>query len=95
VAQAAMETGVARQGRSISASIARNWRSRLGKAHEVMRAMIHKARKQPKRMVFAEGEEGKILRACQILLDEKIAYPILLGNPQNHSRPRPRSCTSI
>jgi len=42
--------------------------------------MIHKARKQPKRVVFAEGEESKVLRACQILLDEKIAVPILLGN---------------
>jgi malate dehydrogenase (oxaloacetate-decarboxylating)(NADP+) len=55
---------------------------RLGRANEVMRAMIHKARKQPKRIVFAEGEQAKILRACQILLDEKIALPILLGNPQ-------------
>jgi malate dehydrogenase (oxaloacetate-decarboxylating)(NADP+) len=53
---------------------------RLGKAHEMMRGMIHKAQKQPKRIVFTEGEEGKILRACQILLDEKIANPILLGD---------------
>jgi malate dehydrogenase (oxaloacetate-decarboxylating)(NADP+) len=42
--------------------------------------MINKAQKQPKRIVFTEGEEGKILRACQILLDEKIALPILLGD---------------
>jgi len=42
--------------------------------------MIHKAQKQPKRIVFTEGEEGKILRACQILLDENITTPILLGN---------------
>src|ERR1035441_9607107 len=41
---------------------------------------INKAQKQPKRVVFPEGEEGKILRACQILMDEKIAIPILLGN---------------
>jgi malate dehydrogenase (oxaloacetate-decarboxylating)(NADP+) len=45
-----------------------------------MRGMINKARRQPKRIVFTEGEESKILRACQILLDEKIAVPILLGN---------------
>src|SRR5437667_5828291 len=44
-----------------------------------MRAMITKAQKEPKRIVFTEGEEGKILRACQILLDEKIAIPILIG----------------
>jgi malate dehydrogenase (oxaloacetate-decarboxylating)(NADP+) len=53
---------------------------RLGKANEVMRVTIHKAQRQPKRVVFPEGEEPKILRACQILLDERIASPILLGN---------------
>ena len=47
-----------------------------------MRGMIHKAQRQPKRVVFTEGEEGKILRACQILLDEKIAMPILLGDEE-------------
>jgi malate dehydrogenase (oxaloacetate-decarboxylating)(NADP+) len=44
--------------------------------------MIHKAQKRPQRVVFTEGEEGKILRACQILMDEKIAIPILLGNQE-------------
>jgi malate dehydrogenase (oxaloacetate-decarboxylating)(NADP+) len=44
--------------------------------------MIHKARRQPKRVVFPEGDEPKILRACQILIDEKIAVPILLGSEQ-------------
>ena len=79
VAQAAMDAGVAQQPVDI-----RQYREqlerRLGKANEVMRSMINKAQKQPKRIVFTEGEEGKILRACQILLDEKIATPILLGN---------------
>jgi malate dehydrogenase (oxaloacetate-decarboxylating)(NADP+) len=45
-----------------------------------MRVMIHKAQRQPKRVVFPEGEEDKILRACQVLEDERIAFPILLGN---------------
>ena len=53
---------------------------RLGKAREVMRVMINKAQRQPRRVVFPEGQEEKILRACQILIDEKIAVPILLGN---------------
>jgi malate dehydrogenase (oxaloacetate-decarboxylating)(NADP+) len=52
---------------------------RLGKAHEVMRFMIQKARRKPCRVVFPEGSESKILRAAQILLDEKIAYPVLIG----------------
>jgi malate dehydrogenase (oxaloacetate-decarboxylating)(NADP+) len=86
VAQAAMETGVAQAPIDI-----REYREqlerRLGKAHEVMRVMIHKAQRQPKRVVFPEGEEPKILRACQILLDEKIAKPILLGHePQIRAR---------
>ena len=44
--------------------------------------MIHKAKAQPKRVVFPEGENDKILRACHILVDEKIARPVLLGHPQ-------------
>jgi len=42
--------------------------------------MIRKAQSKPKRVVFPEGEESKILRACQILVDEEIASPILIGN---------------
>jgi malate dehydrogenase (oxaloacetate-decarboxylating)(NADP+) len=79
VAQAAMDTGVARQPVDIK-QYREDLESRLGKANEVMRGMINKAQREPKRIVFTEGEEGKILRACQILLDEKIALPILLGN---------------
>jgi malate dehydrogenase (oxaloacetate-decarboxylating)(NADP+) len=78
VAQAAMETGVARMPVDLK-QYREDLEKRLGKAHEVMRGMIHKAQRQPKRVVFTEGEEAKILRACQILLDEKIAMPILLG----------------
>ncbi len=81
VAQAAMETGVARRPIDLD-QYREELERRLGRANEVMRAMIHKAQKQPKRIVFPEGEQPKILRACQILLDERIAQPILLGNPQ-------------
>ena len=81
VAQAAMETGVAQQPVDL-AHYREELERRMGTAHGVMRNMINKAQKQPKRVVFTEGEEGKILRACQILLDEKIASPILLGNEQ-------------
>jgi malate dehydrogenase (oxaloacetate-decarboxylating)(NADP+) len=79
VAQAAMETGVAQKPVDLK-QYREDLEKRLGKANEVMRGMIHKAKTLPKRVVFTEGEEGKILRACQILLDEKIAIPILLGN---------------
>jgi malate dehydrogenase (oxaloacetate-decarboxylating)(NADP+) len=79
VAQAAMETGVAQQPVDLD-EYREALERRLGKARELMRAVIHKARKGPKRVVFPEGEEDKILRAAQILVDEKIATPILLGD---------------
>ncbi len=79
VAQAAMETGVAQLPVDLE-EYKEQLERRLGKAHEVMRSVVHKAQRQPKRVVFPEGEESKILRACQILLDEKIAQPVLLGN---------------
>ena len=79
VAQAAMDTGVAQVPVEIG-QYREALERRLGKAYGVVRSMINKAQRQPRRIVFTEGEEGKILRACQILLDEKIAFPILLGS---------------
>lgn len=81
VAEAAIASGVAQNPINIDA-YKEQLEGRLGKAHEVMRIMIHKAQRQPKRVVFPEGEEDKILRACQILVDERIASPILLGNKE-------------
>jgi malate dehydrogenase (oxaloacetate-decarboxylating)(NADP+) len=81
VAQAAMETGVAQQPVDIE-EYKEQLERRLGKAREVMRIVINKARRRPMRVVFAEGEEAKILRACHILLEERIARPILLGYPE-------------
>jgi len=78
VARAAMETGVAQRPVDIE-EYKEQLERRLGKAREIMRVVIHKAQRQPMRVVFPEGEETKILRACQILLDERIATPILLG----------------
>ena len=78
VARAAMETGVAQRPVEIE-EYKEQLERRLGKAREIMRVVIHKAQRQPMRIVFPEGEETKILRACQILLDEQIATPILLG----------------
>jgi len=79
VAKAAMETGVARTPVDLV-----EYRERLerllGKAHEVMRTIIRKAEARPRRVVFPEGENEKILRAAHILVEEKIAQPILLGN---------------
>jgi len=81
VAQAAMASGVAQQPVEVE-EYKEQLERRLGKAREVMRVMIQKARRRPMRLVFAEGEESKILRAAHILIEEQIARPILLGNPQ-------------
>jgi malate dehydrogenase (oxaloacetate-decarboxylating)(NADP+) len=79
VARAAMETGVAQTPIDIH-EYREQLERRLGKAHEVMRVMIQKAQRRPMCVVFPEGEEPKVLRAAQILIDEKIARPILLGD---------------
>jgi malate dehydrogenase (oxaloacetate-decarboxylating)(NADP+) len=78
VAKAAMDSGVAQEHIDLD-EYRQQLERRLSKVYGVMRIMIHKAQQQPKRVVFPEGEEPKILRAAQILSDEKIAVPILLG----------------
>jgi malate dehydrogenase (oxaloacetate-decarboxylating)(NADP+) len=79
VAEAAITSGVAQVYLDM-AIYREQLERRLGKAHEVMRMMIHKAQASPKRVVFPEGENDKVLRACHILLEERIAWPVLLGD---------------
>ena len=81
VAEAAMASGVAR--RPIEpAAYREELEARLGKGWELMRRIMLKARHTPKRIVFGEGEEPKIIRAAAIVVDEKIGQPILLGRPE-------------
>jgi len=81
VAKAAMESGVAQE--PVNLVVYREQlERRLGKAHEIARMMVHKAQAEPKQVVFPEGDNEKILRACHTLLEEKIAIPILLGNAE-------------
>jgi malate dehydrogenase (oxaloacetate-decarboxylating)(NADP+) len=79
VARAAMESGVAQEPLDI-AEYREKLESRLGKAREIVRMMIHKAQASPKRVVFPEGQHEKVLRACHMLVEEQIARPILLGD---------------
>ena len=79
VARAAMETGVAWRQLDLAA-YRDELEKRLGKSQEIMRMVIHKAQRSPRRVVFPEGVQDKILRAAQILIDEAIAHPILIGN---------------
>jgi malate dehydrogenase (oxaloacetate-decarboxylating)(NADP+) len=80
VAKAAMECGVARRPIPDLDAYRDELESRFGRSKQIMRVFIHEARKSPRRIVFPEGTEEKILRASQIILDEEIAKPILLGD---------------
>ena len=81
VAEAAMRSGVARRQIDIE-GYRDQLAARLGKGWEVMRTMIRKAQSDPRRVVFAEGEEQRIIRAALAIETEGIGYPILLGRPE-------------
>ncbi len=81
VARAAMESGVARKPIDLDAYLDQ-LAARLGMRTQVMRIMEHKAQQQPKRVVFAEGERPKIVRAAHAVASQGIAQPILLGRPE-------------
>lgn len=81
VAWAAVASGVA--GEFIDLDDYRHQlEARLGRARGLMRGIMMRATQDPKRIVFPEGEEPKIIRAARLLVDEGIAYPILLGNQE-------------
>jgi len=80
VAKAAMDSGVARIQIDIDEYRERLERH-LGGSREVMRAVINKAKSSPKRIVFPEGNEERVLRAAQQLVEEEICAPILIGEP--------------
>ncbi|RZK92481.1 MAG: NADP-dependent malic enzyme [Pedobacter sp.] len=80
VAKAAIESGVARKIISDWDAYTEELRKRLGLDDAIMRSVTNKAKSDPKRVVFAEADNYKILKAAQIVRDEKIAIPILLGN---------------
>ncbi len=82
VAEAAMRTGVARRELDLE-TYREQLALRLGKGEQVRHFLIHCAQRSQGRIrvVFAEGEEPKILRAAVRLVHEKIAHPILIGRP--------------
>ena len=80
IAQAAMDSGVARQPIEDMAKYVENLESTQGKSKEIMRIIINKAKSDPKKIVFPEGETEKILRAAKELVEEGIAKPILIGD---------------
>ncbi|MFC1522533.1 phosphate acetyltransferase [Elusimicrobiota bacterium] len=79
VAEAAMKTGVAQRKVNLD-EYKEKLMMRLGLSHEVTRNIVVKAKSKPKKIVFPEGDEDKILRASHQLINDHIATPILLGN---------------
>lgn len=79
VAKAAIESGVAQKNISNFKEYAQELNKRLGLDNKLVRRITTKAKRNPKRIVFAEAEHYKILKAAQEVKDEGIAIPILLG----------------
>jgi malate dehydrogenase (oxaloacetate-decarboxylating)(NADP+) len=80
VAKAAMESGIAKNQIEDWDAYANELNRRLGLDNQVLRVIGSKARRNPKRIVFAEADNLKILKAAQIVYDDGVGYPILLGD---------------
>ncbi len=86
VAKAAMESGIAMKPITDWGAYHQALQKRIGIDQKLINNVIDRAKKSPKRVVFAEADNPKILKAAQILQDENIAIPILLGNREGIER---------
>jgi len=82
VAKAAMDTGVARVQITDWDAYREQLKERLGFSQEIVRSVIHQARKNPKKVVYPEGEEEKIIRAANSVFIDNIGNPVLIGNKE-------------
>ncbi len=80
VARAAMETGVARSPVTDWAGYELELAKRIGNDNTISKIIETKAKQDPRRVVFVDAENLTVLKAAQVVLDEKIALPILIGN---------------
>src|SRR4051812_27763606 len=82
VAKAAMDSGVATRPRPDIAAYAQSLQQFVYHSGVIMQPLFTAAKAQPRRIVYAEGEDERVLRAAQIVVDEGLAKPILVGRPQ-------------
>lgn len=82
VAKAAIKTGVARKMINNWTAYEQELRGRMGIDNKLIMAIRNKAKQDPQRVVFAEGNDFKVLKAVQFVMHEGIARPILLGNEE-------------
>ena len=80
VAKAAIESGVAKRPITDWDAYEEELQERLGTGNKLMRMVATKAKMDPKRVIFAEAEHLDVLKAAQIVYEEGIAIPILLGS---------------
>ncbi|MEC8599503.1 MAG: NADP-dependent malic enzyme [Bacteroidota bacterium] len=80
VAKAAMESGVAREPIENWERYRESLEQRLGNTQKMIRLLHDRAKSAPKRLVFAEADQMDVLKAAQIVFEESIAIPILLGD---------------
>ena len=80
VAQAAMDSGVARVPITDWQRYEDELLDRMGSDNKIVRLLLNRARTNPKRIVFAESDQLDVLKAAQIVHDDGIAFPVLLGN---------------
>jgi malate dehydrogenase (oxaloacetate-decarboxylating)(NADP+) len=81
VAKAAMDTGVAKQPIADMKAYKERLESLQGRSKDVIRSVVNRAKSNPKRVVFPEGDHPLILQAVAQMVDEGICVPILLGDP--------------
>ncbi len=86
VAKAAMESGVAKESISDWDKYKESLLERMGSDNKIVRLLANRAKLNPKRVVFAEGDQLSVLKAAQIVHDEGIAIPILLGRKETIKR---------
>jgi malate dehydrogenase (oxaloacetate-decarboxylating)(NADP+) len=87
VAEAAMESGAARRSLDLDTYV-EDLEARLGKSREMMRVVLNKAKTDPRRVVLAEGDDEKMIRAAYQITDQGIAAPILIGDRDGIRRTR-------
>lgn len=81
VAQAAMDSGVAERPIADMAAYREQLASFVYQSNMLMKPVFDTAKSAPKRLAYAEGEDPRVLHAVQTVVDEGLAYPILVGRP--------------
>ena len=88
VAKAAMESGVATRPIANLDVYRDQLQQFVYSSGFVMKPLFAAAKEQPRRIVYAEGEDERVLRAVQVVVDEKLARPIVIGRPSGHRASR-------